>query len=444
MPSSYAIWRTRLVDAAMAILQRPRAGAGTSSRLLGLFSTSVVDQILLSAANFFVGFMLIRRTSDVDYGLFVLVQSGILLIVSAQSSWLSGPISVLGPKKSPEVRREMIGAIEVSHKRSLNRLVIFALLGPLGAYLLGLCGGLVAIVAALGVIACYSALRREYVRSVLLMYARPNSVLRADLSFIGALFVGALLAAYGPQPGVLWAVGGLVASAWVGSLAAHRSLAKNPGWLGGDATPFWREIRPLGTWAVVGSVIYWSFGQSYNYMLVSRFDLSAVANVNAARLLLMPAFVIALGIKSLLIPSAATWLAESGLKALTKRLLIFGSGIVVLDLIYVGFVWIFRDWLTADFLHKAIGDRDVLLLLWAGLAVTGLMRDILMCALVALERFKPMAWLTGFSAAISLGLMWFGMSWWGPRAVLIGQIVGEITNLAGIVLLLQKQHRLLD
>ena len=444
MSNHYAVWRTRLLDAAMAILQRPRAGAGASSRLLGLFSSSVVDQILLSAANFFVGFMLIRRTSDVDYGLFVLVQSAILLIVSAQNSWLSGPISVLGPKRSPEARRDMVGAIETSQRRILNRLVLVALLGPVLAYFLGFCSGLVAIVMALGVIACHAALRREYVRSVLLMYARPNSVLRADLFYIGALLIGALLAAYGPKPGILWAVGALVSSAGLGSLAAHRSVARNPGWTTGDATPYWREIRPLGTWAVVGSVIYWSFGQSYNYMLVTRLGLIAVANVNAARLLLMPTFVVALGIKSLLVPSAATWLAESGLKALTKRLIVFGSGIVVLDLAYIAFVWVFRDWFTADFLHKTIGDRDVLLLLWASLALIGLVRDVLMCALVALEHFKPMAWLTGFSAAISLGLMWFGMSWWGARAVLIGQIVGEVTNLIGIVLLLQRQHRLFE
>jgi ascorbate-specific PTS system EIIC-type component UlaA len=40
--------------------------------------------------------------------------------------------------------------------------------------------------------------------------------------------------------------------------------------------------------------------------------------------------------------------------------------------------------------------------------------------------------------------MWFGMPLWGPRAVLIGQMVGEITSLIGIVILLQSQHRLLD
>lgn len=441
MANFYLIWRTRLADAAMAILQRPQAHAGTSSRVLQLFSSSIFDQILLSAANFFVGFMLIRRTSDVDYGLFVLVQSAILLIVSAQNSWLSGPLSVLGPKRSPSDRRQMVGAIETSHRRALNRLVIVALIVPAGAYALHFCSGLVAIVMALGVLACHSALRREYVRSVLLMYARPNSVLRADLSYVGALLVGALLAAYGPQPGVLWGVGGLIVSSWVGSIAAHRSLAKNPGWVTGAATEFWKEMRPLGTWAVVGSVIYWAFAQSYNYLLVSRFNLTAVANVNAARLLLMPTFVVALGIKSLLVPSAATWLAESGLKALTKRLVVFGGGVVVLDLLYIGFVWVFRDWLTVDFLHKTIGDRDVLLLLWGVLALIGLIRDVLMCALVALERFKSMAWLTGFSAVVSLALMWFGMGWWGPRAVLIGQILGEVTNLAGIIILLQRQYR---
>ena len=425
----------------MAIVHNQNPGVRGTGRVLGLFSSSIVDQIVLSAANFFVGYMLIRQTSDVDYGLFVLVQSAILLAVSAQNAWLSGPLSVLGPKRDPAARRQMVGAIESSHLRLINRLLLACIVIPIGAYAFHFCGGLVAAASALGIVAGHAALRREYVRSVLLMYTRPNSVLRADLSFSGVLVVGALLAAYGPPPGVLWGVGGLVVSAWVGSIAAHRSLAKDPGWVPGDASAFWKEMRPLGTWAVIGSIIYWCYAQSYNYMLVSRFDLAAVADVNSARLLLMPAFVVALGIKSLLIPSAATWLSESGLRALTKRLLLFGSGVMVLDLLYIAFVWLFRDWLSNDFLHKVIGDRDALLILWAALAVIGMARDVLMCALTALERFKSMAWLTAFSAVASLVLMWFGMRIWGPRAVLIGQILGELMNLAGIVFMLQGQYR---
>jgi O-antigen/teichoic acid export membrane protein len=433
------IWRSRLINAVLAVLQRPRAGAGARSRLLQLFSTSVVDQIMLSAGNFFVGFMLIRRTSDADYGMFVLVQSAILLLVSGQNAWLSGPLAVLAPKRPPDQRRAMVGAVAGSQIRLLVWATAASLLVPLAGLLLGRLTTLVAAVAAVGILAAAASLQREYVRSVLFVYSRSNDVFVSDAFYVAALLVGALLAAFGPAPRVLWAVAGVLAAAWCGGAVAHRSLGRNPGWVGGDARPYWREMRPLGIWSALGAVIYWSFGQSYNYMLASRVNLTAVADVNAARLLLMPAFVVALGIKSLLIPSAASWLAESGLARLVKRLAVFAAGIVVLDLMYVACVWLLRDWMTDDLLHKHIGDRDALLLLWASIAIIGLVRDVLQCALIALESFRPMAWLTGLSAVISLSLTWFGLAWWGPRAALIGVISGECVNLLGVLWLLRRR-----
>lgn len=409
---------------------------GSSSRLLQLFSASIIDQIALSAGNFLVGFMLIRRTSDVDYGMFVLVQSGILLLTSAQNAWLSGPLAVLSPKRPPEARRQMVGAVEVSQRRFLRRLTVAALFVPLLGFAMGRLSGLVTAVMTLGILAAAASLQREYVRSVLLIYSRPQSVLGCDMYYVLALLCGAFMAAFGPQPRVLWAVLGLAIAAWWGATAAHRSLGKDPGWVGGDARPYWRDMRVLGIWSTTGAVIYWCFGQSYNYVLASRVSLVAVADVNAARLLLMPAFVVALGIKSLLIPSAAAWLAEFGLDKLLKRLLVFAIGVVALDLLYIGFVWVIRDWMTADFLRKTIGDRDALLLLWACIALIGLTRDVLQCALIALECFKPMAWLTALSAIVSLTLTWFGLPLWGPRAALTGVIAGEFVNLLGVLLLI--------
>ena len=177
-------------------------------------------------------------------------------------------------------------------------------------------------------------------------------------------------------------------------------------------------------------------------MLASRVNFTAVADVNAARLLLMPGFVVALGIKSLLVPSASAWLAEFGLPKLIRRLLFFAVGVIAVDLAYFSFVWVFRDWMTTDLLHKTIGDRNVLLMLWACIALIGLVRDVLMSALIARECFKPMAWLTALSAVISLTLTWFGLGWWGPRAALIGVIAGETANLAGVIILLRREYLL--
>jgi O-antigen/teichoic acid export membrane protein len=412
-----------------------------AGRLLRLFSTAVVDQVLLSGASFLVGFLLIRRTSDFDYGVFVLVQSAITLLIAAQAAWLSGPLAVAAPAKPPELKRRMVGALEMSQRRFLLPAAAIALLAPVGGYLIGLWTGLVSLVIGVAIVTGWLALQREYLRGVLLIYSRPHSMLYADCGYAAVLLTGVAIAAFATQPAVLWAVVALAAAAWVGHGMARRSLVRDPGLAAGDASAFWREMRPLGIWATVGAVIYWLFSQSYNYVLASRVDLTAVADVNAARLILMPTIVLTVGVKTLLVPSAAAWLAESGLGPLVRRLCIFIAGIIVLDLIYFAIVWFTRDWLTLDLMHKVIGDRDRLLLLWGAVSLIGLVRDLLQTALFALHSFKAMAWLTAASAIVSLSLMWVGIGRFGPAGALIGQIAGETVNLAGVCLFLAAAHR---
>jgi len=255
------------------------------------------------------------------------------------------------------------------------------------------------------------------------------------------LVLGALFAAFGPSPAVVWAVAALVVAARCGVVAGRRMHPMDPASAAADSKPFWLEIRPLGVWASVGALIYWLFSQSYNYVLAGRISLTAVADVNAARLLLMPTIVLTVGIKGLLNPMAAAWLVEFGIGTLTRRLLALLAGFVVVNLAYFVLVWIFRDWLTSSFLHKVITDRDRLLVLWACVSFISLIRDVLQSALQALERFKPMAWLTGAAAITSLSIMWFGIAWWGASAALIGQMSGEVLNQLGIVYLLRQAHR---
>jgi O-antigen/teichoic acid export membrane protein len=400
-----------------------------SQRLLRLFSTAVVDQVLLSGASFIVGFLLIRHTSDFDYGMFVLVQSAITLLIAAQSAWLSGPLAVAAPTKSPDLRRQMIGALESSQGRFLRPVVAVALCVPLVGYFIGYWIGLVSLVMGVGVIAGWMALQREYFRGVLLIYSRPHSMLYADICYVVVLLSGVAIAAFGARPAVLWAVVALAAAAWAGRGMARRSLDRAPGLTGGDASVFWRD---------------WVFSQSYNYVLASRVDLTAVADVNAARLILMPTIVLTVGVKTLLIPSAAAWLAEHGLARLIRRLLTFIAGIVALDLVYFAVVWVTRDWLTQDLMHKVIGDRDRLLLLWGAVSLIGMIRDLLQTAVFALRSFKSMAWLTGASAAVSLSLMWYSITRWGPAGALISQIAGEAVNLSGVCVFLFIAQRQLN
>jgi O-antigen/teichoic acid export membrane protein len=409
------------------------------SHLARYFGTGVIDQVLLSGASFIAGFLMIRFTSDFDYGHFVLAQSAVLLMVSAQGAWLSGPLSAMAPRKSPEAKRMMVGAIRASQSRFLSRAAIGLLLGAAAGYGFGLWDAPTATVVGATIFAAWATLQREYLRSVLLIYSKPEWMLRADLVYVAVLITGIALAAYFGHWAGVCAIVALGIATCTGATAAYRMLASDPGWVSGEAMPFWRELRPLGVWATVGAVIYWLFAQSYNYVLAERLDLTAVTNVNAARLVLMPVFVFTLGINNLLMPVAANWLAQFELASMLRRLGLLALGIATLDFVYFGLAWTFRHWLVSDVLHKSIGDRDRLLMLWAAIALIFLVREVLQAALFALRQVKSMTWLLALSAIVSLSLMWVGVRWWGAAAVLIGQIAGECVNLVGLALLLWAQ-----
>jgi O-antigen/teichoic acid export membrane protein len=406
-----------------------------------LFSRAIVDQVVLSGANFIVGFVLIRFATDHDYGLFVLVQSALVLLVMMHNAYLIGPLSVLTPRLPEAERWPMLGSVKRQQRRLLRLVAPPLLVFPLVGYLTGLLSGLLAVVIAVGIIAGWAALRREFLRSVLLICSRPDRLLRADVVYVVCLLAGVGMAVSSGSQVVVGATFALVIAAWAGAAAAHRALAVDLGWREGGPVSIWPDIRRLGFWSLTGSTIYWFLGQSYSYILATRLDLTAVADVNATRLLLMPAIVMTIGLASLLGPTSATWYAEIGASRLVQRLLKFLLAVGILEAAYFAVVWMGRNWLLSTVLHRHIPDSDRLLLLWSGVAIIALVRDVLQCALIAMGHLKSLAWQVGISAAIAVVIMWYGIAWWGAAAVLIGQIVGELVNLAGIGLLLRKHVR---
>ena len=195
-----------------------------------------------------------------------------------------------------------------------------------------------AAVSALGFVAAWMAMRREFLRNVLLIYSRPNTLLSVDIVYALCLLAGVAAMIFIGKQVVIGATGALAVASWASSFAAHRYLARDPGWREECTVSIWRDIRRLGFWAVLGSTIWWFLGQSYSYMLATRLDLTAVANVNVARLLVAPMFVLTIGVGSLLAPTAATWYAEVGIRALTRRLLLFLLVVGLLEMAYFSIV----------------------------------------------------------------------------------------------------------
>lgn len=417
------------------------AGAGRS-RWLKLFSSAVIDQALLSAANFLVGLLLIRNCSDEDYGHYVLGFTALLLLTGLQGAYIGGPLAVLAPRQSPERRRQMLASLYHQSGRWTGRIALgLALLSGL----LGLGGLLRPELAMLAAVYCAVmafALQREYLRTGLMIYERPQAVLRADLIYVALLLGGVAVAALTTRPAAPWAFAAMAFAALAGGLLARRELARSPGLHGEELHGLWRELAPLGGWAMAGWLVYWSFSQGYNYVVAGTLDLVAVAALNAVRLLLMPANLMVTGIKQLLLPMAARWHQSLGLDPMLRRLLVFAAAVMALSLIYFGLLWLLRDWVFAVLLKKQFADRDEMLALWMLMFLISGVRDLLMTALLVRERFRSMTGLSSVAALSSLLTCWLGTVHYGAAGAILGLVLGETINLVGVLGLIARERRL--
>jgi len=405
------------------------------SPLLRFFSSAVIDQAVLSAANLIIGLLLFRHSSDVEYGHFVLANVAIMLLISVQGAYVDGPLLVLAPRKPEQEQYDMLGAVVVDHRRFAFWLSLAAFVAVLGAWALHLIDPAMAFLAGAFVLAAYTSLRRDLLRYASLLLTRPQLMLLADGLFVLFQMGGSAFAAFGPFPAAACALLALALANVIGQQPISRSIAKSPGWSRAEVPGLWKEMSSLGIWATIGVVIYWTSSQGSNYIIAARLDVAAVAGVAASSLLLKPINLLTTGVKGLLTPMAARWNHDEGLPKMMRRLALFATGLGGVSVLYCIALWFCRDWVRAIVLKKPIADFDGLLVLWMLIYLLGMVRDMFQAGLLVRKQFRPLAALALISTGTSLVVIWFGLGRFGVRGAMMGQVVGEGTNLAGVLLM---------
>ena len=412
------------------------------SRLLRLFSGTVIDQAMLSAVNFLVGLLLIRYTTDADYASYVLVQTAVMLLVSLQGAWIGGPLAVLAPQLPARERRAMISTAYFGQRRQGRWLLLVCAVSALGLSLSGDIGGIGVTIFAAGSLAGWASMEREFLRTVLLIDARAPTLLLVDGLYVLVLAGGVVLAILSPTAAATLAVLAIAIASMAAARLTRRIVTREPTWDRRDNRSLWKQLRPLGGWAIAGVVVYWSFSQGYNYLLVLMLDVGAVAAVAATRLLLMPVNLLTVGVKNLLVPTVAGWLAEFGLPTVMRRLGLFSAVMFVLASLYCGVLWLLRDWITGTLLGKQIPDRDTLLLLWTLIYLVCLVRDIWQSALLVRKRFRSLARFTAVNAVLSLVAIVIGLKLYGAPGALLGLAAGEVMYTVAVFFMLRQElHR---
>lgn len=404
-------------------------GGGHSRGLLvRLFSFAVLDQALLSAANFVVGLLLIRYSTDLQYGYYVMAFAAVLLAGTVQNAVLSGPMAVLAPKLALAAQRSLI--------ERLHELLARAAL-PLGAVVAAV---FLALAAAdvidwpLAWVGCATGgasaavIEREYLRRVLLVRSMPDRLLRIDFVFVVLqLLVVVLAVTQFLEHAALVSIAGIGTAAYLSStLSRHyaRTRSSDGAEVGARGHAFVRAWR-LGKWGLLGAVMTWMHNQGFYYLLAALLSVEAVALIAAVRLLLMPINLLITGVSQQLLPVAARWQAESGLRTLLRRGGLIAVGLLLLSVTYVAVLWWPREWIMVHVFRREITGMDPLLLLWAATFCVMAVRHAATVMLQAMELHRALVWAAAVSAFSSLLSGYVGIHYFGAMGGLLGLVVGE-------------------
>jgi O-antigen/teichoic acid export membrane protein len=404
------------------------------ARMLG---SAVASQALLSAASFIVGLLLIRHTTDVQYGYFILASTAVLLISALQGAFINPALVNRLTPLDDTGRRDLVGGLHRDQHRVLFVGGVAAIGIAIALWLSGVLDRSTGPLVIATVAATLIILNRGFFRMVMLAYRRPHDVLLGDASYVVLLLGAVSVAIYTPWPAI-GAMLGMGVAAGLSGLLVTRALWRLQPWNTEGSPGILRLVAPLAVWSAAGAATHWAFSQGYMYLAAGTLDVTAVAAIAATRLLMMPVNLLSTGIGTLMLPMTAGWLRERGPAATFRRLMLFAAALVAVALCYFAVLWVLRDWLFAEVLRKQFANRDALLLWWALAFLPMIVRDQLLYLLVARERFQQLLSLAVVSAAVSLVCGYLGMLRLGVTGAPIGVLVGELISLAGIVVLSQR------
>lgn len=277
-----------------------------AGKWLRVGTLAALDQAWLSAVNFAVSLAFIRWGEKTEYGMYLLLLTPIYLLQGIQNALFLSPFATLFQARPPEQREPVL---QVLIWGQVAYTVLVAILGfiSLVVYQLTTEGRVNLAIAAAFSLATVGLIAREAMRSAQYVQGHAGRALVGDLIF-GVVLLGVTLASV--ISGSVAAVWILVATGVAGLLPLLRtaftssrqaiSLPK------AERQEFWR----CGRWALIGAGLTWVNLNAYPYVAAAAFGVAAVAEINAARLFMMPIVLCLPAWSNLVRPKFARWIAE--------------------------------------------------------------------------------------------------------------------------------------
>lgn len=360
-----------------------------------------IDQAWLSFLNLAISIAFIRFATKQEYGMYLLLLTPIYLIQGLQNALLLSPLSTVLPacrqEERPFVLQTAVSAIAVF--AAFSSAIGLALL--VAYFWIEYHQGYWALSFAFG--CCVAGfLVREGARSVYYAESSPADALRSDAVYgIGLLFIlGGLVALQSvTATSALAAMG--IAALW--PYVFQLSL-RNRFKISRDNL---NKLWVCGRWALVGVVVTWINLTAYPLVVGFHLNTEAVAEINTARLFMMPFVIGITGWSNLFRPRISGWAArgqQHQIRSISIRSIFYGICALAAFTCLV--------WLLYPHIEPLLGTQYRgllgLVLLWGIYFALALTRTVLMASLMTDEAgYKRLQGFNWYALAVSLTGLWF-------------------------------------
>ena len=402
---------------------------GSPSSLGWRAGIASADQALLSAMSFLISILLIKTVSKAEYGYYSVALPVSLLLVALQNAVVNTPLTVLLASKQGAERREYVASL------CFGQFLVILPAAALGLAVFAAfrIPGLDATVNSIAAALCAAAgglLYREFLRSYLFAEEDSLAVLKMDALYV-VLSVIAL--------SVLHLISGIRTDTVFFLLGASALLAALPfgrgrGWSfpPRSVSKSYRENWKFGKWALLGVCVTHAQTYSYLYLLGILSGSVAVADVSAARLLLMPMMLIQVGWGKIAVPHGAR-LREGGQNRLFFRQQVRASLLVLLSIaLYVMLLMLFSGVLQAFLLSDKYAASFRYVLAWGVIFAMGFLAVNASYGLQAMMEFDVITKWSSVVMLVTVGSSYFLIRAYGIAGGLAAMILGE--TLLAIVL----------
>ncbi len=395
-----------------------------------IITTSIIDQMLISAMMFVINLLLIGLAGAESFGRFIVVLAAFLMSFGAQNALVLVPINVLIPGRSKAMQSRnlrMLATVDIAVIGASAALVA-AVVGLLGFGL-----GLVLASAALVIFGS----NRELMRTVFQTQNRAGRYLAMDVTVIAATGA-ALLATWrfmAPETAAITslAIGNLVGTAAFGTRVQRTPLRLRE--MIRRYSAYWVKSR----WALAGAAVTDVQMRFYIFAIEILSGSATLGLLQAGRVMVNPIAMMAFAWARAIRPNMAERLTSGDRNA---ALGMMKNGVLLLTAVGIAYLTVLNlAWPLID-VHLLKGRYPGLydtLLVWSVFAIVNLPSICVSIYLQAAHKYRELTICGAFSAAGSSLLLCLLVldvpSIWAIGAL----IVGELIMMAGLFKVMRSE-----